>query len=86
MLIVYGRVGFVDDAGKPIAGYSLDDCPPIYGDALARPVEWSRSKKKERPGYYRDITVTKDVSAFARKPVRLVFELKDADLYSFKFE
>ncbi|MEE2706634.1 MAG: hypothetical protein VX988_06260 [Planctomycetota bacterium] len=80
------RVGFVDDAGKPIAGYSLDDCPPIYGDALARPVEWSRSKKKERPGYYRDITVTKDVSAFARKPVRLVFELKDADLYSFKFE
>ena len=69
------RVGFTDAAGEPIAGYSLDDCPWIYGDALARPVEWSR-----------DGTVTTDVSTLARKPVRLVFELKDADLYSFKFE
>jgi len=68
------RVGFVDAAGQPIAGYFLDDCPWIYGDALARPVEWSRSG-----------TVTTEVSALARKTVRLVFELKDADLYSIRF-
>jgi hypothetical protein len=69
------RVGVADAAGKAIAGYSLDNCPWIYGDSLDRPVEWSRDGK-----------VTTDVSALARKPIRLVFELNDADLYSFKFE
>ena len=33
------RVGLLDATGKPIAGYSLDECPGIYGDALDRPVE-----------------------------------------------
>ena len=81
------RVGFVNaTSGEAIAGFSLDDCPWIYGDALARPVEWSRSEKKQPAGYYTDTTVTADVSSLARKPVRLVFELKDADLYAFKFE
>lgn len=69
------RVGMIDAEGKPIAGYSLEDCPWIYGDSLDRPVEWSRNE-----------TVTTDVSSLAGKPVRLIFELKDADLYSFKFE
>ena len=27
-----------------IAGYSLDECPWIYGDAIDRPVEWTRDK------------------------------------------
>ena len=65
----------LDASGTPIPGYSLDECPWIYGDAIDRPVEWTRDKG-----------VTDDVSAAAGKPVRMVVELKDADLYSFKFE
>jgi hypothetical protein len=68
------RVGLVDTAGKAIAGYSLDECPWIYGDQLDRPVEW-----------YRDDEVTNDVSTLAGQPVKIVFELKDADLYSYQF-
>ncbi len=69
------RVAITDPSGKPFPGYALDDCPWIYGDSLDREVEWSRGE-----------TVTPDLSAIAGKPVRLLFELKDADLYSFKFE
>jgi hypothetical protein len=69
------RVGLNAADGQPAAGLALDDCPWIYGDALDRPVEWRRDGKE-----------TTDVSAWAGKPVRLVFELRDADLYSFKFE
>lgn len=72
------RVGIVDAAGEPVEGYSLDDCPWIYGDSVERVVEWKRGEGVD--------DVTTDVSPLAGKPVRLVFELKDADLYSFQFE
>ena len=29
----------IDAAGKPVSGFSLEDCPWIYGDSLTRPVE-----------------------------------------------
>ena len=67
------RVGLIGADSKPISGYSLDDCPWIYGDSLERVVEWTQEED-----------VTTDVSVLAGKPVRLIFELKDADLYSFK--
>lgn len=69
------RVGLTGAGGQPLAGGSVEDCPWIYGDDLARPVEWLREGKE-----------TTDVSAWAGKPVRLMFELRDADLYSFQFE
>lgn len=72
------RVGIVDADGNAVAGYSLEDCPWIYGDFLDREVEWKRGDGVD--------DVTTDVSPLAGKPVRLVFELKDADLYSLKFE
>ncbi len=56
--------------GKPIEGFSLDDCPEIYGDALQRAVGWKGGS---------------DVSRLAGQPVRLRFVLKDADLYSLRF-
>ena len=69
------RVGLTAADGRPLPGCSLADCPWIYGDDLARPVEWRRAG-----------TETTDLAAWAGKPVRLVFELRDADLYSFQFE
>jgi hypothetical protein len=56
--------------GKPINGFSLTDCPEIFGDSNARSVTWKNDA---------------DLSALAGKSVRLLFELKDADLYSFQF-
>ncbi|MEE3371518.1 MAG: hypothetical protein VX346_19455 [Planctomycetota bacterium] len=64
------RVEIQDEDGKPINGFSLAECPEIFGDSNARSVTWKRGA---------------DLSALAGKPVRLRFELKDADLYSFQF-
>ncbi|OHE80513.1 MAG: hypothetical protein A2107_04055 [Verrucomicrobia bacterium GWF2_62_7] len=64
------RVEIQDASGKPLPGFKLDDCPPIFGDAIERTVIWKNGS---------------DVSALAGKPVRLRFVLKDADLFSMKF-
>jgi len=65
------RVELQTPEGKPIDGFTLDDCPQIIGDRLEHTVRW-------KPGA--------DVSALAGRSVRLRFELKDADLYSFLFK
>ena len=65
------RVEIQGADGKPLEGYSLADCPEIFGDTIARTVFWKEDSK--------------DVSSLAGKPVRLLFEFKDADLYSFRF-
>ena len=64
------RVELGDGEGKPVPGFTLDDCPAIYGDEIERVVKWSAGT---------------GVSSLAGKPVRLRFELKDADLYSIRF-
>ncbi len=64
------RVELQDAAGKPLPGFALDDCEPIWGDHIARIVKWKGGD---------------NVSAYAGKPVRLRFELSDADLFSLRF-
>jgi hypothetical protein len=64
------RVEIQDGEGKPVPGFSLADCHEIFGDSIARTVAW-----KEDP----------DLADLAGQPVRLLFELKDADLFSFQF-
>ena len=64
------RVELQDAAGKTLPGFSAEDCGEIYGDALERTVAW-KSKM--------------DVSTLAGKPVRMRFDLKDADVYAFQF-
>ena len=64
------RVEIQDAGGKPLAGYTLDDCPEIFGDHLERVVHW-----KKGPG----------VGALSGKTIRLRFVMKDADLYSIRF-
>lgn len=65
------QVQVQDAAGQPIEGYTLDDCPPIFGDRIAKVVRW-----KNRGG---------DVRPLSGQPIRLRFVLRDADLYSFQF-
>ena len=65
------RVELQDAGGKPIPGFALADSVELYGDTVARAAKW-----KNDP----------DLATLAGKPVRLRFVLRDADLYSLKFE
>jgi len=64
------RVEIQDASGKPLPGYSLNDCLEHYGDSVHQIVAWKGGTS---------------VSALVGRPVRLRFVLKDADLYSFRF-
>ncbi len=64
------RIELQSEDGKTIPGYSLADCPVIFGDDINRIVEWKNGS---------------NVASLAGRPVRLLIELKDADLYSFQF-
>jgi hypothetical protein len=64
------RVEIQDTEGKPIEGFTLEDCHEIFGDQLERAVSWKADS---------------DMSRLAGRPVRLRFVLKDADLYSIRF-
>ncbi len=64
------RVELQNAEGQPLPGFTLDESEPIYGDHIARVVTWKPSP---------------ELSAQAGKPVRLRFEMSDADLYSLRF-
>ena len=65
------RVEIQDADGTPIPGFMLEDSIGLYGDTVARDALWNDAP---------------DLAALAGKPVRLRFVMKDADLYSIKFE
>lgn len=48
------RVEIQDAAGKPMAGFGLDDCEELYGDTVAREISWKnnpdRSSTVRPPG------------------------------------
>jgi len=64
------QIEIQDESGHPIPGYSLDDCPEIIGNEIKRIVNW-----KGHP----------NVLPLQGKTIRLKFEMKDSNLYSFKF-
>ena len=64
------RVEVQDDTGAACTGFTLADCDEMFGDSLERVVTW-------RGG---------DLEALSGQVVRLRFELRDADLYSFRFQ
>jgi hypothetical protein len=64
------RVEIQDADGTALPGFTLEDCEPIWGDHIARTVGW-----KGAP----------DLTVFAGKPVRIRFEMSDADLFSIRF-
>lgn len=64
------RVELQDPTGRPVPGFTLDDCDPIYGDEIAGVVKWKTHS---------------DLRALARRPIRLRFVMADADLFSWRF-
>ena len=59
-----------DEAGVPIQGYTMEDADEIIGNEIARSVSWKGKK---------------DVKPLASRTVRLRVWMKDADLFSIKF-
>jgi hypothetical protein len=65
------RVEIQDAGGKPLDGFALADCDEAFGDTLDRVVSW-----KDRS----------DVSRLAGRAIRVRFAIRDADLFSFRFQ
>ncbi|MBT4691959.1 MAG: hypothetical protein HOB73_01285, partial [Planctomycetaceae bacterium] len=65
------RVELQDTQGIPIENFKLEDCPEHFGDTVGRTVQW-----KDNP----------NLAQLAGKNIRIRFVLKDADLYSLKFQ
>jgi hypothetical protein len=64
------RVELQDAGGLPIQWYTLADADQIIGDEIERIVSWQGRT---------------DVSGLVGQPIRMRIELKDADVYSFRF-
>ena len=64
------RVEIQDEAGKPIPGYTLDDCNLLLMNDVAHTVRWKGRS---------------DVTPLAGKPVRLKIAMRSARLYAFQF-
>ena len=65
------RAEIQTERGEPIPRFTLAESHEIFGDQLQRTVSWKEGD---------------DVSQLTGKPVRLRFVMKDADLYSFRFQ
>lgn len=65
------RIGFVDDKGKPIDGYSIDDCVRLGGNHTGAVVHFGEED---------------DVSSLVGRQVRVQIRARRADVYSIRFE
>jgi len=65
------RVEIQTANGKPVEGFHLQDCEPLYGDTIDRTVRWTSAGKLQE---------------LAGQSVRLRFVLQECDLYSFQFQ
>ena len=64
------RIEIQDTDGNPLPGFALEECPPHFGDSVSKTITWNGNP---------------NLSEVTNQPVQLFFELKDADLYSFRF-
>ncbi len=64
------RVALLDAGGKPLPGYSLDECLPITADALDHIVRWQHGT---------------DLSRITGEPVCLQLSLRHSVLYTWQF-
>jgi hypothetical protein len=67
----YALVGFEDEQGRPIPGFSADDCVYINGNFVRHAVEW--------------LGRGTDVSELAGRTVRLVIRMRGTSLYALQF-
>jgi len=68
----YAQVGLLDQQGRAIEGYGLEDCIYLNGDFIDAEVEWLEKGK--------------DVSQLAGQPVQVVVRSRGTKLYSLQFD
>lgn len=67
----YIRAELLDESGRcPLPGFTLNDMDPVYGDEIEGLLEWKDGA---------------DPRIWEGKPVRLRIQMKDADLFSLKW-
>ena len=91
----YAQVGILDKNGRPLPGFSVDQCVYINGDFIRTKVEWIknvgslkniyRKSKKEFIKKLLGVRISSDVSALEGKTIKLVFRMRGAKLYSMQF-
>ncbi|MEN8193993.1 MAG: hypothetical protein ABFS12_14310, partial [Bacteroidota bacterium] len=64
------KVEILDENGKILPGFELENSKEIIGDKIEKIVTWNRNP---------------DLLKLNNKPIRLRFVMKDADLFSIKF-
>ncbi len=72
------RIEIQDTEGDPLPGFAMEESPLLWGDEIEHKVRWERSHAKA--------TSDKPLHRIAGKPVRLRLLMKDADLYSLRFQ
>lgn len=65
------RVAILQPNGEPMPGFDIHDCEPVFGDTIDRTVNWTNGS---------------DLSFAEGKEIRLLFEIMDGDIYSFRFQ
>lgn len=65
------QVELQDPSGEPIEGYTLADCPEIFGDHIERSVQWNDKA---------------NVAELIGRPLRMRLVMRDADVYSYRFK
>lgn len=65
------RVEIQSPDGRPLPGFELESCRPLVGDSLEQQVGWKRGGTLEQ---------------IKGRPVRLRFQLQEADLYALQFQ
>jgi hypothetical protein len=68
------RAELQDCEGRSLDGFELDNCNVLYGDKISDPVIWTQGESES------------DLSKLSGKSVRLRLVLKDADIYSIRFQ
>ncbi len=67
----YAQVGFLDENGKPIPGFSVDECIYLNGDFIDTPGEWMKRGT--------------DVSSLQGRTVQVVLRMRGTKLYALQF-
>ncbi len=66
------KVEILDENGKPVPGYTVEECSEIFGDTVNRAVHWKNKGT--------------NVASLQGKKIKLRFIIRDGDLYSLKFQ
>ena len=64
------RIEIQDADGKAVEGFTLEDSDSLRGDSISQFASWQKNS---------------NLSSLAGKPIRLRFQMNEADLYSIRF-